>query len=50
MGLTVNLRHLEAHNLHLTDEMTAAELDLDPRDEVIRVEHPLKYDLEVQKL
>lgn len=50
MSLLVNLRHLEAHNVHLDGELPVEELDVDPRDEVIRVTHPLEYDLEVQKL
>jgi uncharacterized protein len=50
MPLLVNLRHLEAHDLRLKGELTAAELDLDARDEVIQVKQPLEYDLEVQKV
>jgi uncharacterized protein len=50
MPLSVNLRHLEEHSLHLKGELTVAELDIDPHDEVIQVAKPLEYDLEVQKL
>ena len=50
MGLTVNLRHLEARNLRLEGELPVEELDIDTRDEVIQLEGPLRYDLEVQKL
>ncbi len=50
MALLVNLRLLEAHNLHLTGELSLAELDLDTGDEMIRPGHALTYDLEVQKL
>jgi uncharacterized protein len=50
MSLKVNLRHLEEHGLHLKGELSAAELDLDPRDEVIQVKRPLKYDVEVERL
>jgi len=50
MPLLVNLRHLDEHNVRLTGELTVAELDIDPRDEVIRLAGPLAYDLEVQKL
>jgi uncharacterized protein len=50
MPLTVNLRHLEARNLRLEGDLPVEELDIDPRDEVIRVCHPLEHDLEVQKL
>ena len=47
MPLIVNLRHLEAHEVRLEGLLPAEELDIDPRDEVIQVVHPLEYDLEV---
>ena len=50
MPLIVNLRHLEAHAVHLEGELSVEELDIDPRDEVIRAVQPLEYVLEVQKL
>jgi uncharacterized protein len=50
MPLFVNLRHLADRNLVLEGELAAAELDIDARDEMIRVEQPLQYELEVQKL
>jgi uncharacterized protein len=50
MPLTVNLRHLDADELHLEGELPVEELDIQLRDEVIRLEKPLEYDLEVQKL
>jgi uncharacterized protein len=50
MSLTVNLRHLEADNVHLQGELTVEELDIDVRDEVIQARRPLSYDLEVQKV
>jgi uncharacterized metal-binding protein YceD (DUF177 family) len=50
MPLTVNLRHLEEHNVSLCGELPAGELDLDMGDEMIQVTRPLRYDLEVQKL
>jgi uncharacterized protein len=50
MSLIVNLRHLAAHSARLRGELSVAELDLDPRDEVIQVTRPLRHDLEVQKL
>ena len=50
MPLTVNLRHLEAHQVGLKGELPVEELDLDPRDELIRAEKSLRYDLAVQKL
>lgn len=50
MPVTVNLRHLEAHEVHLEGDLPAEELDLDVRDETIEVNEPLKYEVEVQKL
>lgn len=50
MSLVVNLRHLAKHNLILQGELPARELDIDTRDEVIRVAQPLRYEAEVQKL
>ncbi|MGO8766918.1 MAG: YceD family protein [Limisphaerales bacterium] len=48
--LTVNLRHLDAHELHLKDELPVKDLDLDLHDEMIRAEKPLHYDLHIEKL
>jgi DUF177 domain-containing protein len=50
MSLKVNLRHLETRDVHLKGELPAKELDLDIQDEMIRVEKPLRYDLQVEKL
>ena|SRR5258708_477046 len=50
MSLKVNLRHLEAHEIHLKGELPVEELDFDVRDELIRAEQPLLYDLTVEKL
>jgi len=50
MAVTVNLRHLEARDVHLAGEVPVAELDIDTRDELVRLEKPLEYDLEVQKM
>jgi uncharacterized protein len=50
MALTVNLRHLEAHDVHLEGELPVEELDLDTRDEIIHVTKPLRYKLQVQQL
>ena len=50
MPLIVNLHHLEAHPVQLKGELTVEELELDSRDEMIRAEGPLRYDLEVQKV
>ena len=48
MSLKVNLRHLEAHELHLKGDLPAAELDFGLADEMIRAEKPLHYDLRVE--
>ncbi len=48
--LLVNLRRLEAHEIRLAGELPAAELDFGLRDEMIRAERPLRYDLTVEKL
>jgi len=50
MPLLVNIRHLETRSLSLRGELTVEELDIDNRDEMIRVTRPLKYDLVVQKI
>jgi uncharacterized metal-binding protein YceD (DUF177 family) len=50
MALLINLRHLERDDLALAGELLVADLDLDLRDELIRPEKPLIYDLVVQKL
>jgi uncharacterized protein len=50
MPLTVNLRHLEAHDVHLEGLLPVEELDIDSHDEVIQLGSPLEHDLEVQKL
>jgi uncharacterized protein len=50
MSLKVNLRHLVAHEVHLEGELPAADLDFGVTDEVIRVEKPLHYDLQVESV
>lgn len=50
MPLLVNLRHLERHDVELAGELPVADLDLDLRDEMIEVRHPLKFQLVVQGL
>lgn len=50
MPIVVNLRHLEQNEVHLKGELAAAELALDVRDELIRVEKPLHYDLTAEQL
>ena len=48
--LSVNLRHLEEHNVSLRGELSPGELDMETGDEMVRAAGPLRYDLEVQKL
>jgi len=48
--LSINLHHLDAHEVHLEGELAAAELDFDLRDEMTRAEQPLRYDLTVEKM
>jgi|SRR4051812_11069156 uncharacterized protein len=50
MPLTFNVRHLEQRELSLKGELPVSELDLDQLDELVHADHPLRYDLEVQKL
>jgi uncharacterized protein len=50
MPLTVNLRHLEEHNVSLRGELSVGELDLQTGDEMIQATRPLQYDVEVQGL
>jgi uncharacterized protein len=50
MPLQVNLRHLEEHDVKLQGELPVAELNLEIEDELIRMEKPLRYDLEVQQM
>jgi len=50
MPLIANLRHLETHPVRLRGKLSVEELDIDTRDEAIRVAQPLEYDLAVQEL
>jgi uncharacterized protein len=49
MSLKVNLCHLEEDSVRLEGELSAEELDIETRDEVIVLTQPLTYNLEVQK-
>jgi uncharacterized protein len=49
MAVTVNLRHLEAHSLHLEGEVPPEDLDVAGLDELIRMEGGVRYDLEVER-
>ena len=50
MPLKFNLHQLERDTLPLQGELPAADLDLDTKDEVIRVTQPLRYELELQQM
>jgi len=50
MSLTVNIRHVEEHEIRLKGELPVAELDFEVHDEMIRLEQPLKYDLQIEQL
>jgi uncharacterized protein len=49
MSLTVSLQQLSRDEVHLSGELPAAALDLGPADEMVRVQTPLRYELDVQK-
>jgi len=50
MPLWVNLRHLDAHNVTLEGRLPVEELDIDTRDDMVRVGGALEHVLEVQKV
>lgn len=50
MPLTINLRHLEEHELALEGDLPVEDLDLGLQDDMIRVTEPLHYNLEVQQM
>jgi uncharacterized protein len=50
MPLKVNLRHLDAHEVHLKGELPVAELDFGLADEMMLIKKPLQYDLLVEAL
>jgi uncharacterized metal-binding protein YceD (DUF177 family) len=50
MPLVLNIRHLETRNLRLKGQLSVEELDIDTKDELIRLVGPVEYDFEAQKL
>jgi uncharacterized metal-binding protein YceD (DUF177 family) len=50
MPLRINLRHLARHEVELEGTLSVEELELDLRDEMVRANGPLQYDLEAQSL
>ena len=49
MSLKVNIRHLEAGDVLLRGELSAAEAGLDVPDELVHARQPVRYDLTAQK-
>ncbi len=50
MSLVVNLRHLAKEDVFLKGELPVSEMDIETRDKMIRLDTPLRYDLEAQQL
>lgn len=50
MSLKVNLRHLEAHEIHLKGELPVEALDLGLQDEMITTKDPLHFDLRIERI
>jgi len=50
MAVTINLRHLETHNVELVGEIAVAELDLGVHDETVQARDPLGYELEGERV
>jgi uncharacterized metal-binding protein YceD (DUF177 family) len=48
--LKFNLRHLDEDAIHLKGELPVAELDFGVTDELVRLEKPLCYDLQVAEM
>jgi uncharacterized metal-binding protein YceD (DUF177 family) len=48
MALLINIRQVEKNALHLQGELGSADLELETRDEMIRVSQPLAYDLRAE--
>jgi uncharacterized protein len=50
MSVLINLSQLERGTLRLKGALTAAELELEGLDEVVRVEEPVNYDVTAEKM
>ena len=48
--ITVNMRHLEKHEIHLAGELSVADLDLGVEDDLVHANLPLQYDLTVEHM
>jgi uncharacterized metal-binding protein YceD (DUF177 family) len=49
MPVKVNLRHLEEDHVHLEGELSPEELEIEHPDELVHVNEPLHYDLEIER-
>jgi uncharacterized protein len=49
MPVKVNLRHLEENSVHLKGELSPEELEIEHPDELVHINEPLRYDLEVER-
>jgi uncharacterized metal-binding protein YceD (DUF177 family) len=50
MPLTFNICHLGKKDLHLEGELPVEDLELDLRDDMVRTDGPLSYDLEAEEM
>lgn len=48
MSLNVNIRELAESSLHLEGELSVRDLDIQSDDDLIKIELPLKYSLDIQ--
>jgi uncharacterized protein len=50
MAIHINLRHLEERDIRLRGAVAPADLNVETFDELIHVNRPLAYDVEIQKI
>jgi len=50
MKISVNIRHLEEHELRLEDSVPAEAIELESQDELIQFEGAVSYDLTIQRM
>ncbi|MDB6039199.1 MAG: hypothetical protein JWM99_3040, partial [Verrucomicrobiales bacterium] len=49
MPVKVNLRHLEENSVQLKGELSPEELEIEHPDELVHINEPLQYDVEVER-
>jgi len=49
MPVKVNLRHLEEDHVRIEGELSPEELEIENLDELIHINEPLKYELEIER-